>query len=136
MSLPRLQLFELEDLPWFPPTIRDLATDYLHFIETRFRLHECVIPILRKALERSNTSTSQPILRRTSAAVSPPIEPPITMTRRLFLGINKSPGMLECSSLEVQRCIFALNELHRYEDQIGITDIFEVVGHPLTFPKC
>jgi len=26
MPLPRLQLFELEDLPWFPPAIRDLAT--------------------------------------------------------------------------------------------------------------
>lgn len=36
MPLPRLQLFELEDLTWFPHTIRDLATDYLHFMETRF----------------------------------------------------------------------------------------------------
>ena len=45
------------------------------------------------------------------------------------MGLNKFP-------LEVQRCIFALNELHRYENQIGITDIFEVVSHALTFPKC
>ncbi len=53
MPLPRLQLFELEDFPWFPTVIRDLATDYLHFIERRFQLHKAVVPVLRRALERS-----------------------------------------------------------------------------------
>ena len=38
MALPRLQLFELEDLPWFPRPIRDLATDYLRLMEVRFEL--------------------------------------------------------------------------------------------------
>ena len=33
------------------------------------------------AVDRSNTSTSQPRSRRTSAAVSPPSEPPTTATR-------------------------------------------------------
>jgi hypothetical protein len=55
MSIPRLQLFELEDLAWFPPTIRDLATDYLHFIETRFALHKPAVPLLRAVLEQSKT---------------------------------------------------------------------------------
>jgi hypothetical protein len=36
VPLRRLQLFELEDLPWFPDTIRDLSTDYLHFMQMRF----------------------------------------------------------------------------------------------------
>jgi hypothetical protein len=53
MPLPRFQLFELEDLPWFPPAIRDLATDYLHFIERRFDLHRPVVALLRRALEHS-----------------------------------------------------------------------------------
>lgn len=56
MPFPRLQLFELEDLAWFPHTIRDLATDYLHFMETRFALHKPVIPLLRAMLEDSKTS--------------------------------------------------------------------------------
>ncbi len=56
MAIPRLQLFELEDQPWFPRTIRDLATDYLHFIEKRFALHEPVIPLLRDALEESKAT--------------------------------------------------------------------------------
>ncbi len=53
MPLPRFQLFELEDLPWFPRAIRDLATDYLHFIEGRFALHRPVTALLRRALEES-----------------------------------------------------------------------------------
>jgi hypothetical protein len=36
VRLPRLQLFELEDLAWFPRTIRNLATDYLQFMQERF----------------------------------------------------------------------------------------------------
>ena len=56
MPLPRLQLFELEDMTWFPHTLRDLATDYLHFMETRFALHKPVVPLLRAMLENSRTS--------------------------------------------------------------------------------
>lgn len=50
MPLPRCQLFELEDLEWFPAIIRDLATDYLRFMETRFELHRPVVRLLREAL--------------------------------------------------------------------------------------
>jgi hypothetical protein len=46
----RLHLFELEDQPWFPPVVRDLATDYLHFIETRFALHRPTVRPLGDAL--------------------------------------------------------------------------------------
>jgi hypothetical protein len=57
MPLPRLQLVELEDLTWFPHAIRDLATDYLQFMETRFALHKPVVPLLRTMLENSKTSS-------------------------------------------------------------------------------
>jgi hypothetical protein len=50
MQLPRLQLFELEDQSWFPTVIRDLSTDYIHFIESIFRLHRPVVPLLAAAL--------------------------------------------------------------------------------------
>jgi hypothetical protein len=56
MPLPRLQLFELEDLTWFPQTIRNFATDYLHFMDTCFSLHKPVVPVLRAMLENSKTS--------------------------------------------------------------------------------
>ncbi len=56
MTLPRLQLFEFEDFPWFPAIIRDLATDYLHFMETRFALHHAVVPVLRAALATAATT--------------------------------------------------------------------------------
>jgi hypothetical protein len=56
MPLPRFQLFELEDLTWFPQTIRNLATDYLHFMVTRFSLYKPVVPVLRAMLENSKSS--------------------------------------------------------------------------------
>lgn len=53
MPLPRLHLFELEDQPWFPSILRDLATDYLHFIETKSALHRPVVPILGALLRET-----------------------------------------------------------------------------------
>ncbi|MGH9383729.1 MAG: class I SAM-dependent methyltransferase [Vicinamibacterales bacterium] len=46
----RLQLVELEDLPWWPAVVRDLSTDYLHFGETLFALHQPVVDLLGDAL--------------------------------------------------------------------------------------
>src|SRR5437868_3340475 len=50
----RLHLMELEDQPWFP-TIRDLATDYLQFIQTRFRLDRAMTPLIRRTLEQGRS---------------------------------------------------------------------------------
>jgi len=50
VKLPRIHLFEFEDQPWCPAVIRDLATDYLHFIETKFALHRPVVGLLSEAL--------------------------------------------------------------------------------------
>ena len=50
MPIPRFHLFELQDQPWFPAIIRDLATDYLHFIEAIFSLHRPVVPLLGETL--------------------------------------------------------------------------------------
>jgi len=47
----RLHLLELEDQPWFPAAIRDLATDYLQFIQSRFRLDRAMAPLVRRALD-------------------------------------------------------------------------------------
>jgi SAM-dependent methyltransferase len=52
----RFHLFELEDQPWFPAVVRDLATDYLHFIETRFALHRPAVAPLRDALRATGAS--------------------------------------------------------------------------------
>ena len=56
MRLPRLQLFELEDLAWFTRTIRNLATDYLQFMQERFQLHAPAVPLLRNLLEKSKST--------------------------------------------------------------------------------
>ena len=52
----RRHLFELEDQPWFPATIRDLATDYLQFIQSHFRLDRAMTPRIRHVLETAGTT--------------------------------------------------------------------------------
>jgi hypothetical protein len=53
--LKRLHLFELEDQSWFPSRIRDLATDYLHFIETALKLDGVLVPLVERALVEGRT---------------------------------------------------------------------------------
>ena len=53
MLIPRMHLFELEDQPWFPTTIRDLATDYLNYIEKAVALHRPVVKILVEVLRET-----------------------------------------------------------------------------------
>lgn len=53
MRTPRLQLFELEDQAWFTALLRDLATDYLRFVEHRFGLRRHALPVLDGALSEA-----------------------------------------------------------------------------------
>lgn len=52
----RRHLFELEDQAWFPGTIRDLATDYLHFMQHAGALHRGMLPLVEEALHRGRTT--------------------------------------------------------------------------------
>ena len=65
---PRLHLFELEDQSWFPTVIRDLATDYIQFIEIAFRLHRPVAALLGEALR---TTRSHQVVDLCSGAGGP-----------------------------------------------------------------
>lgn len=50
---PRLHLFELIDLDWWPATLRDLATDYLHTVSTRMGLFDSAAEVLARGLATS-----------------------------------------------------------------------------------
>lgn len=52
----RFHLFELEDQPWFPAVVRDLATDYLHFIQHAVKLEGALLPLVRTALTEGRTT--------------------------------------------------------------------------------
>jgi hypothetical protein len=52
----RVHLFELEDQSWFPATIRDLATDYLHFLETALKLDGVLVPLVERALREGHAT--------------------------------------------------------------------------------
>lgn len=51
----RLQLFEIEDLPGCPASIRDALTDYVQFVVDRIQLYAAAAPLLRRVLERTGT---------------------------------------------------------------------------------
>lgn len=53
MRIPRLQLFEIEDQAWCPKAVRDFATDYLHFIETKISMHRPVAVLLGGVMRRT-----------------------------------------------------------------------------------
>jgi hypothetical protein len=52
----RFHLFELEDQSWFPAIIRDLATDYLNFVQTTFELYVAMAPLLSETLKEAETT--------------------------------------------------------------------------------
>lgn len=53
----RCQLFEFEDLSWFPAPIRDAMTDYLQFVANQFDFYKPVAPALEKGLQESGGET-------------------------------------------------------------------------------
>ncbi|MGZ4091068.1 MAG: class I SAM-dependent methyltransferase, partial [Bacteroidia bacterium] len=53
----KLRLFEFEDQPWFPTTIRQGMTDHLRFVFNSANLYEPVTRILMDSLEKSGSST-------------------------------------------------------------------------------
>lgn len=56
ITLKRLHLFEFEDQPWFPETIRNYMTDYLQIVSDTFKFYESVIPIIKKGVEKSGSN--------------------------------------------------------------------------------
>jgi hypothetical protein len=53
--LQRFDLFEFEDLLWFPGRIRQGMTDYLRFIMESLRAYDPAVPLLRDMLDRSSS---------------------------------------------------------------------------------
>lgn len=49
----RFHLFEFEDLPWFPSTIRNFGTDYLQYVANKFDFYKDMVPLLLKGVRKS-----------------------------------------------------------------------------------
>lgn len=50
----RLQLFEFEDLPWFPKVVRAGMMDYLRFMISGLKIYQPIVPLLREALHHTH----------------------------------------------------------------------------------
>jgi hypothetical protein len=50
----RLDLFEFNDLVWFPPSLRNAITEVLRVMCLQLRVHEVILPLLNGVLDRSH----------------------------------------------------------------------------------
>ncbi|MEM6262719.1 MAG: hypothetical protein AAGI38_09450 [Bacteroidota bacterium] len=55
-TLPRIRIFEWEDLPGFPDLIRSGSTDFLRFAMIQLGVYTPVIPMVNEMLSRSGTN--------------------------------------------------------------------------------
>ncbi len=51
--IPRIHLFEFEDLERLPQFLRNYLTDFLQYVTSKFNLYDSAIPILKKSLLNS-----------------------------------------------------------------------------------
>jgi hypothetical protein len=54
--LKRRHLLELEDQAWFPPTLRDLSTDYLHVMQKALKLEDVLLPLVARVVRKVGAS--------------------------------------------------------------------------------
>lgn len=53
--MPRIQLFEFEDLTWFPRSLRNYGTDFLQFLSNKAKMWKPIVPVLQKALKEEGS---------------------------------------------------------------------------------
>ena len=80
----RIHLVELEDLPWWPKAVRELAMDYLHFMESRLGLHDHIAPPLAEALHECGARHIVDLC----AGGSGPVPGLLTVLRRRGLSVS------------------------------------------------
>lgn len=51
--MPRIHLFEFEDLTWFPENIRNYGTDFLQFLSNKTKLWKPAVPLLEEVLKKT-----------------------------------------------------------------------------------
>lgn len=84
----RRQLLELEDQAWFPRVIRDLATDYLQFVQTWLRFDRAMTPLIKRVMTDGATTRivdlcsggSGPLLLLVQDLVAAGVPATVTMT--------------------------------------------------------
>ncbi|MFZ5890391.1 MAG: class I SAM-dependent methyltransferase [Myxococcota bacterium] len=107
----RLQLFEFEDLPWFPQVVREAMTDYLAFMGAVEKPYLEFVELLGRALERTGDDTlldlcsggggpALPLVRLLSRRRTAPIRVVLTdlypNRPRFDLAKRQGNGLVDC----------------------------------------
>lgn len=54
--MPRIHLFEFEDLSWFPEFLRNYGTDFLQYLSNKSKIYKGAIPIIEQTLKETKTN--------------------------------------------------------------------------------
>ncbi|MDX5438587.1 MAG: class I SAM-dependent methyltransferase, partial [Pontibacter sp.] len=81
----RLQLFELEDLQWFPQVIREGMQDYLRFMITKLDTYEAAVPLLQELLERTQEKRITDLCSGAGGGIAPIRQ---ELSRRMGLSVH------------------------------------------------
>jgi hypothetical protein len=136
MTLRRVQLFELEDFAWFPKTIRDLATDYLHFVQKRFALHRPMVPLLCDALKASGAANvldlcsggGGPVLALYEAMTAAGISVPFTMTDR-YPNLNAFDRISSLYPSGISYSVESIDATQVPRELLGMRTMFNAFHH-------
>ncbi len=52
--MPRIHLFEFEDLSWFPSFLRNYGTDFLQFLSNKTNMYKPIVPLLVEELKETH----------------------------------------------------------------------------------
>ena len=136
MPLPRMQLFELEDLAWFPQAIRDLATDYLRFMEALFALHKPAVPLVRRLLEKSGavqvidlcSGGGGPVLAVYEALVEQGLSVPFTLTDK-YPNLEAFRSMSSLHAAGISYIADSVDATKVPRDLVGLRTMFNSFHH-------
>ena len=101
----RMQLFELEDMPWLPDSLRDAGTDFLRTLMALAKPYARVVPRLAEAVEASGATSiidlcsggGGPIVHVRNGLLEAGCDVPLTMSdlypnRKAFAHVRRQAG--------------------------------------------
>ena len=131
-----MHLFELEDQTWFPAIVRNLATDYLCFIQKTFRLHRAIIPLLEEILRETGdrqiidlcSGGGGPVLEIQKALAAIGLETRIIMTDR-FPNLAAFQRLEQASREQISFLRESVDARHVPNQLCGLRTIFNSFHH-------
>lgn len=133
----KINLFEFEDLNWFPDIFRKSMTDYLRYFLNAINFYQPVTPILKECMDKSNNTQIidlcsgsggpiQKIQENFESAFTQTI--PITLTDK-FPNLSAFQYLRLKSNSKINYVEFSVDAMHVPKNLVGLRTIFSGFHH-------